>query len=212
MSSGIKTLSRSDKNYIRSYGLEIKMMRVPRIRTTGRRDKSVIPPYMKPQDNNDPYPWVKNNSDEVLPAPNTKKDYFDAVVKYDVDKIKSVFAASKLSQMQLVPMDTDIYCLPKDKIDTMVPEITTNHLHYILQRNDCDKFALKFASEVVWTYGSNGVGIILDNAGAHAYNCLIVAGDGDADPTIEIVEPQADTVISTPDAHHTFGTGLVLLF
>ena len=71
---------------------------------------------------------------------------------------------------------------------------------------------LKFASEVVWTYGSNGVGEVLDNEGQHAYNCLVVAGEDGADPTIEVVEPQNDKVISTADTHHTFKSGIVILY
>ena len=183
------------------------MMRVPRIRTTGKRDKRVIPPYMKVKQ----YPWSKIG-DEQLPGPDTKQDYFDAVVQYSADQVKKAFANSKLSQMQLLQLDSQYFCLPKDKVDTMVSEITTPHLHYIAERNDCDKFALKFASTVVWTYGSNGVGVVLDTEGQHAYNVLVVAGDDGADPTVEVVEPQNDQVISTADAHHTFKFGIVILF
>ena len=158
------------------------------------------------------YPWLKADISEQLPGPNTKQDFFDAAVKYPASKVKEEIGKSPLSHLWLSMMDSNIYCLPKDKIDQMLSEIGTNHLHYLSDRNDCDKFALKFASECVWTYGTNGVGIIVDYAGAHAYNCLVIDGGKDKPPTIEIVEPQTDGLISKPDTHHTFKNGLLLLF
>ena len=79
-------------------------MRVPRIRTKGR---------LKMKDNKQ-YPWSRIG-DEQLPSPDTKQDYFDAVVQYSADQVRKAFQNSKLSNMQLLQLDSQYFCLPKDK-------------------------------------------------------------------------------------------------
>ena len=70
---------------------------------------------------------------------------------------------------------------------------------YVAEQRDCDNFAIALAGQVALRLGVNGVGIVLDYSGGHAYNCLLVKDTAKGGCYLRLVEPQSDRMPQVGD-------------
>lgn len=65
---------------------------------------------------------------------------------------------------------------------------------YVSELADCDDFAFALRGMVPLEFRVNGIGLVRDWSGGHAYNCiLVVQGD---EVVVRFIEPQSDRFIS----------------
>jgi hypothetical protein len=53
----------------------------------------------------------------------------------------------------------------------------TDTRRYVLDKFDCDKFAIYFKSRMAIDFGVNAVGVVLDYSAGHAYNLVILRNE-----------------------------------
>ena len=69
---------------------------------------------------------------------------------------------------------------------------------YRPESRDCDNFAIALTGQLGHRLGANGVGLIVDGSGNHAYACLLVS-DPDGGIRVTLVEPQSDGTVRLGD-------------
>jgi len=76
----------------------------------------------------------------------------------------------------------------------------TNRKPYVLDRFDCDKYAMHFKASAAWFFGINAVGIVLDYSSQHAYNVVLPI---DVDEPL-LYEPQTDEIFTVEQRDRRF--------
>ena len=82
---------------------------------------------------------------------------------------------------------------------------------YYADKFDCDSFSFMFITHLASKYGVNGVGIVLDFSGAHAYNFVVYPRKKD---NLRLFEPQNDSLFKVKKRKKKFyplETALVLI-
>lgn len=95
------------------------------------------------------------------------------------------------------PMDQAIVAMTRENVEKFLREDHTDRARYIRdsggRNNDCDDFGLRLRTQLQWTTGINGLGVIAGDS--HAW-CFFVVADGDT-PRILMYEPQTDEEITS---------------
>ena len=108
-----------------------------------------------------------------------------------------------LGQLRPVFLDKDYYALPLETWAEIIEWSDVDRIKYVAEKRDCDNFAVAFAGQVGLRFAVNGVGIVVDFSGKHAYNCLLVTGDKDGDGvddlSVVLLEPQSDRMPQVGD-------------
>ena len=113
------------------------------------------------------------------------------VVEVDVD-----WVARRLERLpnwqwwRWLPLDARYYTTTLDWWRRIIEWDSTNRKRYVVDRFDCDKYAIHFKANVAWYFGLNAVAVVLDYDAMHAYNLVFPAGG--EEPLI--LEPQADAL------------------
>ena len=81
---------------------------------------------------------------------------------------------------------------------------------YVKDSFDCDNFALCLAGNVPQRWGVNGVAIVIDFSGQHAYNALLVV-DENGVLEVAVVEPQNDEFVIRKQGMYKGNCGFALL-
>ena len=97
-------------------------------------------------------------------------------------------------KMQRVCLDNIYYCLSSEEWDALIKAVGSEHNKYAAERFDCDAFSRVWYGKVAERYEINGMGIVVDYAGQHSYNALLV-DDGDGALSVRLFEPQT---LATP--------------
>lgn len=69
---------------------------------------------------------------------------------------------------------------------------------YVADRRDCDDYAKYLWGQVPMRLKVNGIGLVCDYSGGHAYN-VVVTFEGDGPPILAFVEPQTDQFVAVGD-------------
>ena len=97
---------------------------------------------------------------------------------YSRDEVAEAFADSPLSELDIYLLDTYYRALPKRVWDMMLSWSQVDKLRYSRNVRDCDDFASIFRAEVLKNLYVNGIALVIDYSGRHAYNCVLVVSDG----------------------------------
>ena len=116
-------------------------------------------------------------------------DFAPEVVEVDVD-----WVARRLERLpnwewwRWLPLDGRYYTTTLEWWRRIIEWDSTNRKRYVVDRFDCDKYAIHFKANVAWYFGINAVAVVLDYDAKHAYNLVLPAGA--REPLI--LEPQTD--------------------
>lgn len=134
----------------------------------------------------------------------------DARVTVSAEQVHRAHARSKLSTMGLLVTDRTYLALPDHVWKRILARTHLEREPYKAEHFDCDDFARGLIGLVILNGWSNACGMVLDYAGSHAYNCVVVA-DGD-DTHLIAVEPQTDGWdVAGTDHQHPAMCGQIIL-
>ena len=136
------------------------------------------------------------------------KDKFTVYKAADVRKAWQ--AHTEWAHISLLMLDSEYRALAETEWDKVLTFTDTATRQYIAQYRDCDKYAFLWHSEVNLLL-CNGVGMVINYTGHHAYNVILVAGGGE--PTFQFIEPQTNGHIKVGSraCYNMSGNGLVIL-
>ena len=111
--------------------------------------------------------------------------------------VSAAWAASPASRLQLVCLDGQrYYGLPLDTWRLVIQYTGVESGRYRPERYDCDDFACALKAAVGRKLAVNGVGLVVDSSGQHAYNALLVVEE-DGAAGIAFLEPQNDRLVAS---------------
>ncbi len=116
----------------------------------------------------------------------------DSVLKVSAAQVAQAVWRSDLRKLRVVCYDTKFTALPIGVWEEILEWSDIDQPKYVESQTDCDNFALALSGQLSLRLGVNGVGVVLDESGGHAYNCILVKRGLDQ-VEIEAVEPQKDT-------------------
>ena len=145
---------------------------------------------------------------KIIPG-ELKSDLANKFTVFDAKTVRSAWQANtELAHMQLILLDSEYRALSDENWQQVMNAADTSKKQYLPNYFDCDKFAFLFHSEVNALL-VNGVGLVLDFSGKHAFNVAIVSGDK---PTFKFIEPQTDGWIQANSKPcYSMNSGLVIL-
>ena len=94
-------------------------------------------------------------------------------------------------------LDHEFTALPLETWRKILNFSQIDKIKYIATKRDCDNFAIALSGECSLKFGINGVGIVIDIDGKHAYNVLLVEGKEGLE--VAVVEPQTDGFVKIGD-------------
>ncbi len=124
-------------------------------------------------------------------APKPKPQVKDAISMVSYDKVVAALRQSALKNLRPQFLDRNYTALPMEKWQEILEYSDVDRVQYVSELRDCDNFAIALAGQVALRFGVNGIGIVVDFSGRHAYNCLLVS-TSDGGLEIKVVEPQSD--------------------
>jgi len=101
-------------------------------------------------------------------------------------------------------LDGTYYTVGMETFKKIVSWDWTDTRKYVLDRFDCDKFAIYFKSRMAVDFGINSVGVILDYSAGHAYN-LVILKDSQGVKWM-LFEPQNDSIFTYEGRDKSFYT------
>lgn len=112
----------------------------------------------------------------------------------DSKEIKQAFEHAGVTGVR--ELDPRYRVLPKDEMLQCIRAAHTASEKYVADWHDCDKFARELWARVPRLSQCNSIAIVLNYAGGHAFNAVLVTAGSD-NPYVEllIVEPQNDGVV-----------------
>ena len=109
--------------------------------------------------------------------------------------VATAMRKSPFSKFHLSFLDRKLFVINKEHWKEIIAETRVDAVRYVSERTDCDDYAKAFSGIVALRYGVNSAGIVIDTAGAHAYNLLAVdTRDG---VKINAFEPQSDSFVDS---------------
>ena len=132
---------------------------------------------------------------------------------YSAQEVSSAWQKNtELSHLSLMLDDSKYYGLPLKVWQDIMKQSDTRQMKYIPEFRDCDDFAFAFKGELV-KWAINGVGLVFNIGGKHAFNVAIISNDGGELPTFKFIEPQNDEWIITESRplYNLQGSGFVII-
>lgn len=111
--------------------------------------------------------------------------------------------------MQELPLDSRYKILPMETWWRFLRWSGVNNLKYVPDFLDCDDFAFILKAECHRELQVNGIGLVIDFSGQHAYNCIGV-DEGSGKIGIATIEPQNDQLIVTYESMYDAESGLII--
>lgn len=137
----------------------------------------------------------------------TVKKYVDTLYSWYVPpfKIKTYNITGKVERLvaklpnfrydRWLRLDIAYYGVDLETFMKIVVWDWTDTKKYILDKFDCDKYAIYFKARMALDFGINALGVVLDYSSGHAYNVVIFT---DVDEPI-LFEPQNDKLIKVDE-------------
>lgn len=117
--------------------------------------------------------------------------------------------ASGLSTLQLVPLDTSYVALPIETWELFLQYSGVDRIQYKSDTMDCDDFAQILCGECKRKLRVNGIGLVVDFSGGHAYNALLAYQGSEL--SLVTIEPQNDKIIINQSGMYAAEHGFLLL-
>ena len=128
----------------------------------------------------------------------------------DAGEIVAAHERGPLQQLQLVPLDARVRCIPFPLLRNVLERNQVDGLRYVGEFFDCDDFARLLAAQFAARWHVNSVGVVVDASGRHAYNVAFCVDGNDIIPSI--LEPQADRTVTIGESpHYVARAGFVVL-
>lgn len=112
------------------------------------------------------------------------------VREVSAQQVADAYRLSMLRNLQLQLFDSRYLALPAEVWQTVLDYTQIDKKPYKSEHYDCDNFAMALCGQVPTFFDVNGVGLVADFSGGHAYNALIVYEGVSLE--IVAVEPQSD--------------------
>ena len=125
-------------------------------------------------------------------------------------QVLDALKTSSLPNLQRVPLDNTYWGVSIETWELILAYTGTDRKKYVKDSFDCDNFAVHLTDVSADKFDINGVGIVVDGSGGHAYCSLLVAGEN-GKLSIATVEPQNDTFILKPEGMYKAEFGFILL-
>ena len=117
--------------------------------------------------------------------------------------------ASGLRTLQFVPLDTSYVALPAETWELFLQYSGVDRIQYKSDTMDCDDFAQILAGECKRKLRVNGIGLVVDFSGGHAYNALLAYKGSEL--SLLTIEPQNDKIIINQSGMYAAQQGFLLL-
>ena len=134
----------------------------------------------------------------------------DSKREFTKDEVVDALNASPLTNLQEVPVDSVYLAASEDAWRGMLAYTGVDRIRYVSNAFDCDNFAVLFAGVVADKFDINGVGIVVDYSGGHAY-CAILIVDENGGLSIGIIEPQNDQFVIKTEGMYAAKFGFIFL-
>ena len=108
--------------------------------------------------------------------------------------------------MEIFALDNKYQVTTQKDMKKIIDWDWTDNKKYVAEKYDCDNFAFSFKAMVDKRFGLNGVGLVIDYSGGHAYN-IVVFQDG----SVKIFEPQSDRWPKVGRGQYKFQNGSVII-
>ena len=108
--------------------------------------------------------------------------------------------------MEIFALDNKYQVTTQKDMKKIIDWDWTDNKKYVAEKYDCDNFAFSFKAMVDKRFGLNGVGLVIDYSGGHAYN-IVVFQDG----SVKIFEPQSDRWPKAGRGQYKFQNGSVII-
>ena len=133
----------------------------------------------------------------------------DTKQQFTHQQVKAAFDKSKLLQLQDVLLDETYWGVSIETWQLILAYTGVDRKQYVKDSFDCDNFAIHLTDVSADKFEINGVGIVVDGSGGHAYCSLLVVEDGKL--SIAIVEPQNDIFILKTEGMYAAKFGFILM-
>ena len=110
----------------------------------------------------------------------------------DSQEIKDALAEHAIEGARF--LDASYRVLPEHEALEVAQRTHTRAFKYVSEYADCDDFAFCFRGLVPLMSQINSVGLVINYAGHHAFNCMFVRDSADV-VKLRLVEPQSDTEV-----------------
>ena len=133
-----------------------------------------------------------------------------------IAKTAKIFSAQEVAEAWQLSMGKRLSAEFVDRQYTAVPyhvweqilqDSNVSNRKYVSERSDCDDFAYALRGTVPLNLNVNGIGVVLDISGRHAYNAVL-SMSGEA-LYIAFVEPQTDQFVTLGDGMYKAEVGSV---
>ena len=132
-------------------------------------------------------------------------------IEFTRDEVVAALNRSPLQDLQEVPVDSAYWGASEEAWRGMLAYTGVDRIRYVSNTFDCDNFAVLFAGVVADKFDINGVGIVVDYSGGHAY-CAVLIVDENADHlSIGIIEPQNDQFVLKTEGMYKAKFGFIFL-
>lgn len=128
--------------------------------------------------------------------------------QFSKDDLEAALQRSALSNLQYVPTDATYLGASRDAWELGLAYTGVDQKRYIVDAFDCDNFAVLFAGRIADKFGINGVGIVVDYSGGHAYCAILIVENGEL--ALGIIEPQNDRFIIKTEGMYSARFGFIL--
>ena len=109
-------------------------------------------------------------------------------------QLAAIVASSPFHDMAPIYTDSKYLALTADEWNDVLEATNTRQTKYIPEVHDCDDFAFLAKGAVSAIASVNGIFVVLDFKGRHAYNAVLVVDD-DGAVSLQVVEPQRDSFV-----------------
>ena len=134
----------------------------------------------------------------------------DSKREFTKDEVVAALNASPLTNLQEVPVDSAYWGASEEAWRGMLAYTGVDRIRYVSNAFDCDNFAVLFAGVVADKFDINGVGIVVDYSGRHAY-CTVLIVDANGNLSIGIIEPQNDQFVLKTEGMYKADFGFIFL-
>lgn len=130
-------------------------------------------------------------------------------IRVEADDLMRAWGRSRGRALDLVPLDRAYFAVPWETWNLILAYTAVDAGEYQTDRYDCDDFAVALKAAVSRKLALNGVGLVIDWSGRHAYAALIVA-DSDGAVRIVFAEPQTDRVVYRSEGMYAAKSGMAI--
>ena len=139
--------------------------------------------------------WLPPNTFPTLAQPkdDLAKKVADAVTVHKASDVQDAWKEGPGKLLQILTFDDYYHCLPKDLWIEICQFTHTDRMRYIRDFFDCNNFADTLRGLVKAEFRLNGIGLVVNVGGKHAYNAVAAFDNGKLG--IQFIEPQRDGII-----------------